>query len=538
LWKERRDEVNKEAERVFADLQQAQKPSGGGQLSAALLDDAFAALAASFDAENGGFGRAPKFPAPLSLELMLRYHFRTGRELALRTVVQTLDAMASGGIRDHIGGGFHRYSTDRQWLVPHFEKMLYDNALLAVTYIHGYQVTRDPKLAAAAKDTLGWMLAELESDDGGFFSAQDADTEEGEGVYYTWTPEEVGTFLDERESEVFRHFYGVTKNGNFEKGRTILHVALAPEETASKFGMTAPELDEILSKSRRLLYQARLGRPRPATDTKILTSWNGLAITAMAQAHKTFGDSSYLQAAKRAAEFILSKSYKEGTLLRRVVDGQAGIPGMLEDYSFLGLGLLDLFEATSEPRWLGQSVPLAEKMRGLFEDASEGGFFTSASEIPARMLETYDGPVPSGNSAAVMFLLRLAKITGNEHFLLSADRALRRFETVMESEPTSHAFMLQSADAVLNGTRELVVSAPSMAKAEPFLKSLRGSHIPDVMSFVLTSENAEEISKLSPLAEGRNPGSQTRAYLCQNFACKLPAKSPAELEAQLDIARS
>ena len=480
---------------------------------------------------------APKFPLPLSLEFMLRYHFRTGKELPLKIVTKTMEAMAAGGIHDQLGGGFHRYSTDRQWLVPHFEKMLYDNALLAGAYLHGYQATGDQALADVAKGTLGWMLAELEAPDGGFFSAQDADTEEGEGVFYTWTPEEVAAVLEDGEADAFRRVYGVTKTGNFEGGRSILHLAESPESVASKLGVAPKALGDSLARSRTLLYRARLARPRPAMDTKILTSWNGLAITALARAHQTLGSVEYRDSAEKAASFVLSRCFKEGALMRRFAGGEAGIPGTLEDYAFFGLGLLDLFEATSEPRWLGQSIQLAQKMQGSFEDA-DGGFFTSASNIPARLMETYDGPIPSGNSAAVMLLLRLSTITGAEGFRRSADKALNRFQATLDKEPSNHTFMLQSADATLNGTRELVVSAKSLALSEPFLKGLRARFLPDVTSFVLTGGNEESLSKLSPLAQGRSPGPRPLAYLCQNFACKLPSKSPAELEAQLGTARS
>ncbi len=538
LWKDSRGDVTKEADRVFTDLQTMRKTEAGGTLSPSLLDDAFSALAASFDPEYGGFGGAPKFPMPISLELMLRYHFRTGKEMALRTVVKTLGAMAAGGIHDHLGGGFHRYSTDKQWLVPHFEKMLYDNALLANTYIHGYQVTGEVTLAEVAKGTLGWMLSELGAKDGGFFAAQDADTGEGEGVYYTWTPEQLGAILGEKEAAPFGYLYGVTKNGNFENGRTILHVASSLETTASKFGMTTAQARNAIAESRRLLYTARLKRPRPATDSKVLTSWNALAITALAQAYRTFGDARYLEAAERAAEFIMTRNFKDGQLLRRFAGGEAGIPATLEDYAFLGIGLLDLFEATSDPGWLGQSTQLGELMMSKFEDAAEGGFYTSENQVPDKLMEAYDGAFPSGNSGAVMLLLRLSTVTGRDQYRRSADRALRRFQPAMDKEPASHAFMLQAADVALNGTREVVISSKTAESAEPYVKMIRGRFLPDVTSLVLTDANNKSISKLTPLAEGRSPGPVVRAYVCQNFACKLPAKSPMELEALLGLAGS
>ncbi len=536
LWKDNRVGAGDQANRLLSELGEAQTSQSGGPISSVLLDDAFASLAASFDAEHGGLGSAPKFPLPLSLEFMLRYHFRARKELALRVVVKSLQAMASGGIHDHLGGGFHRYSTDRVWLVPHFEKMLYDNALLAATYLHAYQATDDEGFAEVAKDTLAWMIAELEAVDGGFFSAQDADTEQGEGIYYTWTPDEIGAVLGEREAERFRYAYGVTKNGNFEGGRSILHLAESIEDTASKFGLTSAQTVGDLAKSRAALYGARLERPRPATDTKILTSWNGLAISALAQASEVFGDAGYRRAAEKAAAFVLTRSVKDGALQRRYAGGEAGIPATLEDYAFLGIGLLDLFGATSDPRWLKESIALAEKMLNLFEDAG-GGFFMSATEVPARMVESHDGPTPSGNSAAVMLLQRLSAITDNARFRQSADKALRRFAPEFEKAPTSHPFMLLSVDSLVNGTREVVVSTRSRGEADSFLRGLRKSFLPDTTSFVLDDENRDSLSALTPLAEGRTPRSEPAAYVCQNFACKLPARSPAELEMQLGIAR-
>ena len=538
LWKDSRGDVTKEADRVFAGLQSEREKETGGTVSLSLLDDAFAALAASYDPEYGGFGRAPKFPMPISDELMLRHHFRTRKEMALKTVVKTLGAMSAGGIHDHLGGGFHRYSTDRQWLVPHFEKMLYDNALLASAFIHGYQVTGDAALSEVAKGTLGWMQSELEAKDGGFFAAQDADTSEGEGVYYTWEPDQLDAILGENEAAVFSYHYGVTKTGNFENGRTILHITSSLEATASRFGMTTTKVKDALSESMGLLYRARLKRPRPATDSKILTSWNGLAITSLAQAYSIFGDARYLEGAERAAAFILTRNFRDGVLLRRFAGGEAGIPATLEDYAFLGIGLLDLFEATSEPSWLEQASQLGDSMTSRFEDVAGGGFFTSANQVPDRLIETYDGSFPSGNAGAVMLLLRLSTVTGKEQFRRSADRALSRFQPAMDKEPASHAYMLLAADSVINGTREVVISSKTAAKAEPFVKVIRGSFMPDVTSLVLTDANNKSISKLTPLAEGRSPGSAARAFVCQNFACKLPAKTPAELQSQLSPARS
>jgi uncharacterized protein YyaL (SSP411 family) len=537
LWKDNRGDVDKEAERVAEALMEMRATAGGGELTARLLDEGFSAFAASFDPEHGGFRGAPKFPLPLSLEFMMRYHYRTGKELALRAVARTLDAMAAGGIYDHVGGGFHRYSTDRIWLVPHFEKMLYDNALLARVYDTAFLLTGDPGYGDTARETLGWMLSEMKSPEGAFYSAQDADTAEGEGVYYTWTPDELESVLGDREAEIFEHFYGVTKRGNFDDGRSILHRGDSPENAATALATTSEELKGGLARSRRALYEARSRRPRPATDTKILTSWNGLAVSALSCASKAFGEPSFEEAAEKAALCILSTNRKGGELMRRFAGGEAAIAATLEDYSLLGLGLLDLFGVTSEPRWLEESLRLCEEMTRRLEDEAGGGFFDGVGRIPARLMETHDGPMPSGNAAAVMLLLRLSAITRRGALRESADKAMRRFQPEMDREPTSHALMLAAADTALNGTREVVVSARTVKDAAPFIAKLR-RFMPDTLSFALTSENQPLLSKLSPLAEGRSPGRDPVAYVCQNFSCRLPARTPEELDAQLRPSRS
>ncbi len=312
------------------------------ELPPTLLDDGYTALVSSFDPEHGGFGGSPKFPLPLSSAYLLRYHYRTGSELALRSVIKTLDQMMAGGIRDHVGGGFHRYSTDRVWLVPHFEKMLYDNAQLAKLYTEAYQATGKQEYATTARETLAWMLREMREDGGGFYSAQDADTKEGEGIYYTWTPPEVQKVLGETDAAKFCEMFGVTNNGNFE-GRSILH------RTATASDGSVDE--RAISRWKSKLYRERIKRPRPAIDTKVLTSWNGLAISALAFAGTVMENDEYTAAAEEAVEFILKRSMRNGRLLRRFAGGEAALEGTLEDYAFFVQGLLDLFEATAKPRW-------------------------------------------------------------------------------------------------------------------------------------------------------------------------------------------
>ena len=523
LWKEKRDEVMSNAQQVL----QAIAPLASnkrGELGRMVLDEGYSALISTFDPEHGGFGRAPKFPLPGTLGFLLRYYRRTGKDLALRAVLNTLDYMMAGGIRDHIGGGFHRYSTDRVWLVPHFEKMLYDNALLVRTYAEAYQVTRRKEYAEVVRETLGWIRREMKDGGGGFYSAQDADTAEGEGAYYTWTPEEVEKAAGKSASAAFCRIYGVTRTGNFE-GRTILHLGAGSSATV-------PELEEA-ARAKEALYRARAERPRPATDDKILTSWNGLAISSFAFASLALGEPGFAGDAAAAARFVLGKLTGEGKLLRRYAGGEAALEGTLEDYAFFVQGLLDLFEATSQPKWLEEAVRLTKAMLDGYEDREEGGFYLTISAEPARLKASYDGPTPSGNSVAALNLIRLSELTGNSGFREAAERTLKAFAGEVERQPSAHAVMLQGLDLILHGTREIVISAPTSKAAEEMKAEVYKTFIPDKVVLTATSGSYRRLSKVSSLLVGREPKSKVRAFVCQNFACKVPADSVETLRSQL-----
>jgi uncharacterized protein YyaL (SSP411 family) len=521
LWREKRSEVMANSLEVAKAIATGTK-GDPGELKKTALDEGYSILVSSFDQERGGFGGPPKFPLPNASAFLLRYYKRTGKELALRSVLKTLDEMLAGGIRDHIGGGFHRYSTDRTWLVPHFEKMLYDNALLARVYAEAYQVTRKAEYSEVVRDIVRWLLGEMRDPGGGFYSAQDADTTEGEGVFYTWTPDEIERALGKNDAAFFDGLYGVTNTGNFE-GRTILH--LDP-------GAPVPD-GQRAAKVKSKLYGVRMERPRPATDTKILTSWNGLAISALAFSGIVLRDETLLGAASRAADFVIDKVSKDGRLLRRYAGGEAALEGNLEDYAFFVQGLLDLFESTSEPRWLEEAVRLNEVMVEDFEDKKNGGFFMSLEAEPARMKESYDGPTPSGNSVATLNLIRISELTGEEKHRSKAERTLKWFAKDIDRQPSSHAVMLIALDLLLNGVREVVVTAPSKQAASEMRFEVFREYMPFRVLLVATSATYGELSHASKLLEGRAPGRRARAFVCQNFACKLPADSPEALRAQL-----
>ncbi len=521
LWKEKRSEVLANSSEVAKAISTGTSAEPG-ELRKAVLDEGYSVLVSSFDQERGGFGGPPKFPLPNASAFLLRYNKRTGKELALRSVLKTLDEMLAGGIRDHVGGGFHRYSTDRTWLVPHFEKMLYDNSLLAKVYAEAYQITRKREYGEVVRETIGWITGEMKDRGGGFYSAQDADTTQGEGVFYTWTPEEMASAVGPRDAAYFDGLYGVTNTGNFE-GRTILHLQPGVSESDGE------RATNIKSK----LYGVRLKRPRPATDTKILTSWNGLAISALAFSGMVLMDETWLEYASKAANFVLEKVSKDGRLLRRYAGGEAALEGNLEDYAFFVQGLLDLFEATSEPRWLAEAIRLNGVMVEDFEDKENGGFFMSLEAEPAKLKEGYDGPTPSGNSVAALNLIRLSELRGEEANKLKAERTLKWFAKDIDRQPSAHAVMLVALDLLLNGVREIVVTAPSAEAASEMKSEVFKEFLPDRVLLVATAKTYDELSAMSRLLEGRNPRGKAKAFVCENFACKLPADSPEALRTQL-----
>jgi hypothetical protein len=425
--------------------------TGSDQVDETILDSAFNQFRRSFDSKLGGFGSAPKFPRPSVHNFLLRYWKRTGRDEARDMVVETLLAMEKGGMNDQLGGGFHRYSVDEYWFVPHFEKMLYDQAQLVISYLEAFQITHEEMLAGAARRTLDYVIRDMTAPGGGFYSAEDADSasdparpnEKSEGAFYIWSFNEVIELLGEDRARQFARRYGVEPDGNVANdphheftGRNILFQAHADDEDG--------EADKIL-------FEARTKRPRPHLDDKILTSWNGLTISAFAKGAAILNDPKYAQAARRAADFLLSTMLtQDGTLLRRFRDGDAAIPGMLDDYAFFAQGLLDLYESTFEFRYLDAAIALTQKQRELLEDKT-GGFFASAHEDTSRLMrikDDYDGAEPSGNAVAFLNLLRLSRITGNGDLEASARKLLSVFQARLAAVPFGMPQMLAHANSI------------------------------------------------------------------------------------------
>jgi hypothetical protein len=478
---------------------------------AAQLEEATTRLRAAADRERGGFGGAPKFPPASALELLLA---RGEREV----VERTLDAMAAGGIYDQVGGGFARYSVDADWLVPHFEKMLYDNALLARAYLHGWQLFGHQRYRRVCEETLDWMLKEMRGPEGGFFSALDADSEGEEGRFYVWTPAQIRAVLGEAAEAVIE-FYGVSERGNFE-GANILHLA---------GGVGAPE-PAGLAAARQALYEARAKRVWPGLDDKRLTSWNALAIAALAEAGAVLGRDDYLDAARQCADFVLgSLSDDAGQLLRTYKDGDARLKAYLEDHAFLLEALLTLYESSFEPRWFERAHSLADETIARFGDPERGGFFSTAAdheELIARRKEIGDHPIPSGNSSAALGLLRLAALTGERGYERQAEGVFALFAKTATEHPESFAHLLRALDFHLSPTKEVALVGDDLDELAAIVRADFRPHL--VLAGGPEDSNHPSLLSQRTLVEGR-----PAAYVCEHFACQQPVTSATELAALL-----
>ncbi len=535
VWKTKRDEIERSGSEILAAIQQDQASHGPGTLGVHLVEQAVASFKQQFDPRHGGFSQAPKFPRPMIFSLLLRQAVRRGDRQSLVMVEKTLTAMARGGIYDQLGGGFSRYSVDAFWQVPHFEKMLYDNALLARAYVEAYQVTGNPEHARIARETLDYVLRDMTHAEGGFFSAEDADSEGREGAFYVWTPEQLSEVLGD-DAAFARRAYGVTPEGNFEhSGETVLHVGATPEVLASEFNMSLRDVGERLERVRRRLFEARERRVRPGLDDKILTSWNGLMIGAMAYAARALSEPRYREGAERAARFVLDRMKTPGGLLRRWRDGEAAIEGFLDDYAFLAGGLLDLYEVTFDPYWVKEARGLmAEAIARFWDHEDEGFYFTGVDQDPllkARTKDSMDNALPSGNSAAADALLRLASLTWESNFREKAEGTLKAFSSALGKFPSAYPAMLAIVDDFLVGSREVVVAGPREApETQALLKVVMLRYLPGVAIAHTAGDGAS-----LPLLEGRTPlEGRPAAYVCERFACQRPVTDPLALTEALE----
>jgi uncharacterized protein YyaL (SSP411 family) len=501
--------------------------------SPSLINDTVTVFKRSFDDRDGGVRRAPKFPSNMPIRLLLRAHARTGDDVALLMAALTLEKMAAGGMYDQLAGGFHRYSTDARWLVPHFEKMLYDNALLVVAYAEAWQVTGRDDFARVARDTLEYLHREMTAPDGGLYSATDADSKRPdgkseEGAFFVWSEAEIRQALGPAaETDRFIRYYGVTAEGNFE-GANILAIA-APDER--EHGALAPQ--------RAALYAARLHRSPPFRDEKILAAWNGLAISAFAVAGRMFDEPRYVTAAARAASFLLDRMRPGGRVARSAKDGRPGGAGFLDDYAFACAGLIDLYEATFEARWLREAIALADDVERLFADPAGGWFMTAADheKLIAREKPTYDGAEPSGTSVALLNAVRLATFTSDDRWRAIADRAFASIGPTLAENPLGLTEALLALDYASDEAREIAIVWPRDAgpdAARPLLEVVRRTFVPNHALAAASEADAPELGKLIPfIADKTAVGGRATAYVCVQGRCELPVFEPDALTALL-----
>ncbi len=547
-WRADRQKIVESTSEVVAHLQQAAEVSAAGGLEPNALQAGFLQFRRSFDARLGGFGGAPKFPRPVTHNFLLRYFVRAHNEEARDMVLATLRAMAKGGMHDQLGGGFHRYSVDERWFVPHFEKMLYDQAQLAISYLEAYQITHDAFFAGVARRIFDYVLRDMTDKDGGFYSAEDADSVidpakpevKGEGAYYVWTQEETARILGSPVASWFSYRYGMSPHGNVESdphdefaGKNILFEAHTVEETAQRFSVPAAEVEQGLTDAEEKLLEARSKRVRPHLDDKVLTAWNGLMISALAKGGAILAEPRYSAAAARAAEFILGRMYdaKTGGLLRRYRQQDAAIPGFLDDYALFTQALLDLYETQFDVRYLETAVRLAGKQSELFEDRERGGFFATAAgdaSLLMRMKDDYDGAEPSGNSVAALNLLRLAQMTDRTEFRESGERTLRVFASQINIMPTAVPQMLVAYEFSLANPKQIIlVGDRSTPESREMLRLLNGRFVPDRIVLFVDEASRKTLARYLPVIETMSADhSKTTAYICENYRCKLPTADP------------
>jgi len=543
LWRTQREEVLQSASKVMLALRQVPDSSPGQVPGREVLDSAYQQLTERFDPAQGGFSQAPKFPTPHNMLFLLRYWKRTGEPRALEMVEKTLQAMRSGGIYDHVGFGFHRYSTDAEWLVPHFEKMLYDQAMLAMAYTEAYQATGKPEYAKTGQEIFTYVLRDMTAPNGGFYSAEDADSEGVEGKFYVWKLEEIDRVLESDEANLVKRVYNVRPLGNFEEeasgrltGANILHLKRSLFDVASELRLSPQELEDRLDRARRKLFDEREKRVHPHKDDKILTDWNGLMIAALSKGAQAFDKPEYLSAAGRAADFILKTMRgPDGRLLHRFRDGDAGLPAHVDDYSFLIWGLLELYEAGFDVGYLQNALAINNDFVGHFWDSDGGGFYFTADDAEAllvRKKEIYDGATPSGNSVAALNLLRLARITANADLDQKTEIIARAFSGNIREFPSAYTQMLIALEFALGPSYEVVIAGRAGADDTlAMLRELRRAFVPNkVVLMRPMDEDPPAIAGIAGYtAKQVSLDSKATAYVCANYQCESPTTASGKM---------
>ena len=524
-WANRRGEVVESSRRIGEALGQSERLRAATELlTPAILGEAFQSISAQFDDADGGLGGAPKFPQPMIWEFALRYWKRTQNARARQTAHTTLTMMARGGMYDQVGGGFHRYSVDAHWLVPHFEKMLYDNGQLASLYLHGWLAFGDPECRRVCEETLDYLLREMTDPAGGFYSSQDADSEGHEGKFFVWTPDELREVLGAADAEYAARYWGVDRGPNFE-GKSILYVAGEPDPLR-------------IAAITRKLYESRERRVRPGRDDKVLASWNGLACRAFAEAGRALGRPDYIAAAVRNSEFVLGSMRANGRLLRTWKSGRAKLKGYLEDYAMVAIALLEVYEATFERRWLDEARALADDMLRLFWDERLDGFYDTGSDgeqLIVRPRNLFDNAVPCGTSVAIETLLRLAVLTGESRYEATALTALRPMADLMARHASGFGRFLSALDFHLGPVVEVALVAPAAGDGlGALVNEVFGRYLPNRVVTGMVSGDGAGAAGI-PLLQGREAvGGQATAYVCRNYTCDLPVTDRAALARQLE----
>ncbi len=547
LWQNEREKIFQSADQITESLQKTSTQEPGDKLGLPELEKAYRNLSSSFDQSYGGFGNAPKFPSPHNLMFLLRYWKRSADSNALEMVEKTLQNMRRGGMYDHIGFGFHRYSTDARWFLPHFEKMLYDQAMLALAYIEAYQATGKKIYQDTANEIFEYVLRDMTDDNGGFYSAEDADSEGEEGKFYVFSKAELKDVLKEDELEFVTKVFNISSTGNYAEeatgqktGKNILHLSKPFAYLAADMGMTDQEFEDKLDIIRMKIFDYRKKRVHPGKDDKILTDWNGLMIAALARGAKVFDNPILLEAAQKAAGFILDQMRKDdGGLYHRYREGEAALNGFIEDYAFMIWGLIELYEASFNIEYLKSALALNAYQIRFFWDDQGGGFFLTAEgaeELIHRPKEIYDGAIPSGNSVAAMNLIKLGRITADAKMEERATVLGRAFSNQVSQVPSGFCMLLNSVDFQIGPSFEIVLAGKEDAEdLKDLRKSLHGTYIPNkIVLFRPAEEKMPEISKIASYTEKQDSlnGSAT-AYVCMNFACRLPVTKPDEMLAQM-----
>ena len=545
-WKNSRSKIDESAENITLAIGKVGNIKGDKEIGKDILDIAFNQLSGRYDSKFGGFGTSPKFPSPHNLGFLLRYWKRSGNDEALKMVESTLSNMYNGGMYDHVGFGFHRYSTDQKWLVPHFEKMLYDQALLLNAYTEVFQATGKEKYSRIMEEIITYVLRDMTSPTGGFYSAEDADSDGEEGKFYLWSVDEINEVLDKSSAELFIEGYNIKSSGNFidemtksKNENNIPHIQKSTGEIADEHNTSSESLNKRLAEIRRKLFEARENRIHPYKDDKILTDWNGLMIASLAKAARVLDNNEYTKSAIQSINFIMDNLRNDdGRLIHRYRDGEAGLASSVDDYAFIIWGLLELYETTFDVQYLQSAVELQEIQLKYFWDEENFGFYFAPNDgekLLTRTKEIYDGAIPSGNSVSFLNLLKLSRLTSNTDYEKFASEMSKSFSEQVINSPSGSTMMLQAVDFVIGPSYEVLITSDNKEKNKTVIDSLNSIFIPNKVVLVKDKQNDSELERTAPFtSEYEILENEVLIYVCQNFVCSLPTNNPTKLKELLN----